>query len=605
MTFRTTFQLGLALSILLSLGLAPSAEAAKLQVNTGKGPHYVGTFIDIQVTATEFPGQPAPELEVTAPNKGRLDFINFQPSSSQSITIVNGRMTRTTEVKVVYRYRFVADSPGQVTIGPFSLNQGGVKSQSRPLRLQIRTLELSERLRVKIELPKGPIFVGQRVPVAVEFWLESNLQENLHDYTLQVPLFDNTENFRFADAPGPQGTVDVEIETAQGQVRFKGSAREETQGRTKFLIVRVPRTMIPSRSGTFEIPRATIVADEATRWQRDFFGGRRVTHVQKLRAVGLPRSIEVAAVPRANRPESFAGAVGRGYSLEVRADRSVVQVGDPITLTFTLRGEGNLEFASLPRLSAKGLLDPAQFRVPVGDLTGKLKGDTKKFTAVVRVESSDVREIPALEYTWFDADTRAFKTTHSRPIALSVRAAKLVSADDVVSASAPESAEEQPTPTTTTGKTKSTAVMVTTGADLAIERDITTLSRGSSSATSSKMLLVSCYLAPCLLFGLSLLDRRRRAVDPALVKQRKSLESQRKRIVSAASLSGREQAREFADALREMLALAPDARSPALESFLGECDALVYAPNEAGAGSGEPLEERARSYAEEILRGIE
>ncbi len=311
------------------------------------------------------------------------------------------------------------------------------------------------------------------------------------------------------------------------------------------------------------------------------------------------------AVPSANRPESFAGAVGRGFSLDVRADRSVVQVGDPITLTFTLRGEGNLESAGLPPLSAKGLLDPSKFRVPVGDLAGKLEGDAKRFTAVVRVESLDVREIPALDYTWFDADTRAFQTTRSRPIALSVRAAKLVGADDVVSGDASSEQESAPATAIATAEPEPDAVIALTGADLAIERDVATLGRGSSSAAGNGILLAVSYLAPCLLLGLSLVDRKRRAADPTLVRLRKSLESQRKRIYAATALSGREQAREFADALRGMLAAIPDARSPALESFLGECDALVYAPGEARAQSGESLDRRARSHARHILERVQ
>jgi len=590
------FHLGLILVAILS---AQATKAQQLQVDAGKGPHYVGTFIEIQVTATQFPGDPAPQLEVSDPTSGRLDFVDFQPSTNQSITIVNGRMTRKSEVRAVYRYRFVAEAPGRVTIGPFTLSQGGMKRQSRPLHLQIRTLELSKRLRVELKLPEGPIFVGQRVPISVEFWLESKLQENLHNYILQVPLFDQTKSFRFTDGPPAPGGTDVRIETAQGQLGLSGTAREVTRDGTNFLVVTVLRTMIPSRSGKFEIPRTSLVVDEATRWQRDFFGGRRATHVQKLRAVDLARSIEVAAVPSANRPESFAGAVGRGYSLEVSADRSVVQVGDPITLTFSLRGEGNLLSAGLPPLSAKGLLDPEKFRVPVGELAGKLKGDTKRFSAVVRVESSDVREIPALDYTWFDADTRSFQTTSSRPIALSVRAAKLVGADDVVRSEAPAETGSPLAPETSFQEPDT--VVALTGADLAIEQDVATLARGSSSGETSGALLAACYLVPSLLFGLSLLDRKRRAVDPALLRVRKSLDSQRKRIIAAASLSGRDQAREYADALREMIALLPDSRSPELESFLGECDALIYAPQGTEARSDEPLGDRALQHTESIL----
>ena len=68
------------------------------------------------------------------------------------------------------------------------------------------------------------------------------------------------------------------------------------------------------------------------------------------RATGKPITIRVAEVPRVGRPPSFAGAVGAGYSLEVDADRSVVQLGEPIMLSFHLRGDGDLSSASLPAL---------------------------------------------------------------------------------------------------------------------------------------------------------------------------------------------------------------------------------------------------------------
>ena len=175
-------------------------------------------------------------------------------------------------------------------------------------------------------------------------------------------------------------------------------------------------------------------------------------------------------------------------------------------------------------------------------------------------------------------------------------------ADDVVSSQVP--AETASPLANATPSPKPGSVAALTGADLAIERDLATLAKGNSSGATSGMLLAVSYLLPCLLFGLSLVDRKRRAVDPVLVKLRKSLDSQRRRILAATSLSGRDREREFADALREMLALVPDARSSALESFLGECDALVYAPEGTGALSDEPLAERARNHAEQILERV-
>ena len=592
----------IAIALPTLLLLASTALAQQAQVSVPTGPHYVGTPIEIQVVATGFEEEPAPEPSVQTPSRGRLDLVDVQPSTSESIVIVNGRVTRTKEVRFVYRYRYVVDTPGDVEIGPFTLAQGGVQRTTRTVRLKVADLAVSDRLAVRVELPESHVFVGQRVPVALEFSLEKELQENLHSYVLHAPLFDQIENFHFVDDPDPAATTDVEIETASGTLRLRGTAREEKRGGTRFFVVRIARTMIPLRAGSVEVEPASLVVDEATRWQRDFFGGRRVTHVRKLRAVDRARTLEVGAVPVEGRPESFAGAVGRGYSLEVSVDRSVVQVGDPITLTLTLRGEGNLETAGLPPLSAKGLLDPAQFRVPAGDLPGKFEGDAKRFTAVVRVQDERVREIPALEYSWFDADTQSFQTTRSRPVALSVRPAEVVSAADVVSG---EAEEEREAPSGEAGEApaeprESGAVPTLTGADLAIERDVTKLSRGASSQLGGWTLLAGIYSASCLLLGVAIVDRKRRLVDPAVVQLRQHLKTQSKRIRAAARLPGREGVREIADALRQMLARVPEARSAEIESFLGECDALVYAPDDPPEASSAELRERAVTLADGI-----
>ena len=154
----------------------------------------------------------------------------------------------------------------------------------------------------------------------------------------------------------------------------------------------------------------------------------------------------VKPFPLEGRPGSFAGAVGEGFSIEVAADRTVVRVGDPIGLTIALRGKGNLDNASLPPLSAEGGLNPDRFRLPEGDTPGKMADGVKQFQISVRVTDESVIEIPKLAYSWFDPETETYRTAHSKPIALRVMPAQVVSASDVVSATPPSAspAPQQP-----------------------------------------------------------------------------------------------------------------------------------------------------------------
>ncbi len=270
-----------ALWILASALLFPAstARAQQVELNVDRGPHYLGAPIEIQIIATGFEETPEPEAAAPTPDGGRLDYLGVQSSTESSIVIVNGRLRQTNEVRFVYRYRYLGSEPGPSEIGSFTVTQGANSRSTAPLRLQLRTLDLSDRLRVRLDLPEERVFVGQRIPVVLEIWFDEALRKNLHDYKLTVPLFDRTDSFQFIDVADPEGTTDVAIETAEGERKLRGTARDEVHRGTRYLVVSLTQTLIPLRAGDIEIEPSSLVADEATRWQRVFFGGRRVSHV--------------------------------------------------------------------------------------------------------------------------------------------------------------------------------------------------------------------------------------------------------------------------------------------------------------------------------------
>jgi hypothetical protein len=54
----------------------------------------------------------------------------------------------------------------------------------------------------------------------------------------------------------------------------------------------------------------------------------------------------------------------------------------------------------------------------------------------------------------------------------------------------------------------------------------------------------------------------------------------------------------MATAVREIVALLPESRSPAVDRFLEECDAIIYAP---GTTTDDPLEPELASLADALL----
>ena len=569
---------------------ATSAVAQQAHAQVARGPHYVGDPVDIHIVAEGYEQEPTPDVSVpTLPQEsGTLQYIGVTPKVSSSISFVNGQVTRSHEVSFTYRYRYLARQPGAIHIPSFSVSQGNVSRTTSAIDLDVRKVPTSNLIDVTVGIPEGPIFIGQKVPIFVEFWIDREMQQNLVSYALDVPLL-TSSNLRFLDDPSGAHDSELQIQTDSGTMLLPAKSNQRTRNGRTFLVVRAERTMVPITAGKFTVGAASVVIDHGTRFRRDVFRQRQATAVRKLKAQTREIELEIAEVPSEGRPPSFAGAIGRGYSLDVSADRSVVLLGEPIALTFTLRGDGDLSSARLPRLT--GMFDPAHFRLPEDEVAGLLddKGQGKpgkRFDVTVRVLDSSVREIPALAYSWFDADSRQFETTYSRPIALSVGAAQVIGAEQVErrpgnEVTAPESSSQDARADLaqdsipTSHRASSLAL---TGANLAVERDPAILLRDARTGGANALVTGSFYGMGVALVVLAVADRRRRSINPETAALQRSLAKATRELESVLSQPASKAAEAASRVLRQMLSLAPDAAGAELDDLLGELDARSYAP---------------------------
>jgi len=583
-----------------------SAQEAQLQVD--RGPYYVGTPINLVVVAVGFDPDSEPVSEVTTPEGGSLTLVGVTPNRSSSVVIINGQVQRSSSVKYNYRYQFLASEPGRFRVGPFRIRQSGTERTTAPVTLDVRDVPRSPRLEVELELDSEVAYVGSRVRATLEYRIDSELERNIVRSNLQLPALDLRDVFRIDADESIPDDVPIELATSSGPVVLRARVRTETREGRPWTIVAIPFFMLPLQSGRFTLAATSLTVDAGVQFSRDIFGGRRATQLEKLRAVDVPRQLEVKQLPLDGRPPSFAGAVGRGYSFEVAADRSVVQVGDPIELTLTLRGDGLLESASLPELSAPGLLPEGDFSVPSGSLTGEYQAEAKVFKAVVRAKRVGVTEIPALEFSYFDPSRDRFETVRSRPIALSVRPAEVVDASRVV---VPDAGAEAASGTPRASDAPSTEV---DGADLqrsrrpgfdldtvdlSIVREPERLAARRGLDGSGRWWGLGLYVASAGVLAGAFFERRRRGVDPEQASKRASLRQSFELVAQAAEQGDLDGVRALAGALRLLRADRMPASEVAkqLDQLLAECDAEIYAPGERS--------ERSQRFRELGRRGLE
>ena len=586
----------LVIALMAIVGPAGVARAeAQLEFQIGGQPYYVGVPVDIHLVASEVDRSPQPVCDAPPQDGGELRLIGIQPNFSSSVQILNGRVTRTSSATFTCQFQYTPNREGAHHIGPFRFKQASDEQNTKLLSISVKSVPLDPRTRVHITIPDEAVYIGQHLPVRIEWWLAIDLQDRVKSYQLRSPIFDDADAFRFVnDEPARRQEQSLEIVTSQGTLSLAAQVEERRSGGRDYLVVVAERTMVPLRAGKFNFAASTIQVDEVTRWSRDLFGGRRAAAVRRIYARDVELDLAIKIPPLAGRPKSFTGAVGRGFSLEVSADRSVVQLGDPILLRLTVRGDGNLATVSLPRLDGPGGLQAAQFRLPDDDQPGEIIDDSKVFRVAVRVLDDAVREIPTIAYSWFDPELESYETTQSRPIALSVRAAQVISAADVVAATPGNGANTvRPGPSPADAAdgagdgVERRGSFALTGADLSLEQEPAILLAGTA---NSSVQLAAAYGGSVLALVLAIVLRRQSGRDPASLARRKTFNAQHKRITQALSQSRPLAMTEIAAALREIITAAPDLGSPEADACIQRCDAVIYAPEDPTSSHIEPEE---------------
>ena len=564
-----TFLASLWAALFLVDGLSTSwAQSAKLQT-AQRPPYYAGVPLELQVIAEGFKESPQPEIQFNQPEGASLNLVGVSPSVSSSIQIINGRMTQSRSVVYNYRLNFLASKVGRYQVGPIRLTQGNAEKKIAAVSIEVTNVPAATNQKLKLIIPDSNIYIGQRIPIRLEWWVEADGVENLISQQANVPLFDQQDDFQFYDQEKDSDNK-FSVTLKSGQKEFPATVSSNQLDGKSYLVWKVERIMVPLKAGTFDIPSATVNVDEGLRWQSDLFGRRSVTQSRKLRTSSQPVKFRVLSLPTQNRPPSFAGAVGKGFVLEVSADRSVVQAGDPIKLTLKLKGDAEVANASLPVMT--GDLPDTDFRLPSGKVAGKYIDGEKQFEIVIRVLSDKVSEIPPISYSWFDPDLKSFQTTQSLPIALSVKGAQMISAQDVVGSSKdsqtpPElSNQEEPAASTQTNRNFSLI-----DADLSINRDLKLLTKSSSGILGSWWQQTFSYgLAMILVFAVTLM-RRQSEIDPQITAKLNELKLQREVINKANSVE------ELSNALRRVASITEIISRKEFESLLADCDTLQYA----------------------------
>jgi hypothetical protein len=564
-----------------------------VQVVYQRGPYYVGepTVVEVRVNgldgnsdiAVETDGRPDESIAITGPQKSQ--------STSSFTQIINGRVTSHESVNLRFIFQVVASKAGRYQVGPFSVKLG----------TEVQTVEAQEfefvepandpNMELEVAFPRSTFYVGERVPLSIQWAYTGDrheLQAAYSNLQIRSPIFDQGT----FEVPSPTSRTTLTISTAQGAMEIDADISTQRRGDRDYVVVTGELIMVMDRAGTFKDIPFTCRTVRVTQWGRDLFGDLQPRSSQPTIASATPLSFVVKPLPIDGRPESFSGAVGRGFSIDVATNRSVVRVGDPITLEITVRGEGNLDQLSLPQLSSGGSLDASRFQLSSEVPAGVVQGSTKQFKVNVRIKDKDVDQLPAIPFSWFDPQQAKYVTTQSKPIALQVAESEIISAQDVVAGAAPdarnsEPAGQPPGPTQPSHRSRQPLSVENAtspftdlvGANLAIENDIVKL-QVSSSQRTYRVVVASCYLLGMAAVAVAIANRRLVRRSPAATQRKMLLSRARRDLAASKKLTSREAAQRIAEALRILLSQAAGIDRVAAERLVADCETHIYAPHD-------------------------
>jgi len=148
--------------------------------------------------------------------------------------------------------------------------------------------------------------------------------------------------------------------------------------------------------------------------------GRRKYLAPKLTSEAPLVIVTVLPFPEKGKPASFNGAVGKYTFKASLSSSSTMDVGDEISLSLEIAGKGNLNSVPFPDIDCQPGFS-GFFRLSDLPPEESIQGDTKTAKYKLTPLTAFIKEIPSVEFSFFDPEDSQYKILHSAPIPITVR----------------------------------------------------------------------------------------------------------------------------------------------------------------------------------------
>jgi hypothetical protein len=331
-------------------------------------------------------------------NTPRVDGLEFgsTPSTSSYRQIINGRSSIETELSWSFR---------PTRTGTFIIPGRTVKIRDEEIRIpdvEVRSIPMDEETKSRalliIEMPEPPFYVGQSLPARVNLLGRRDLNISPRDFPqCESEAFQHTE---FSNSP------------RRGTVQYAGRS---------YNAIVWDILITPIKSGPTELSfRQDLALQVVTRDSRfPSIFNMSSSRTEPITVMSDTLETEILALPDPANPDTFTGAIGSFEVNRTLADTELT-VGEPVTLTLSIKGEGNFERIGPPELPE---WEGWRLYPPKVDFTQDGEdgfSGTKSFEFILIPQSIDLTEVPGFTYSTFDPETGVYRSSDLATIPVSV-----------------------------------------------------------------------------------------------------------------------------------------------------------------------------------------
>ena len=358
--------------------------------------------------------------DLRAPEFTDFDVLSGPYSSTSSSTsFVNGK--RTSSFEQTYTYMLMATKEGTFTIGPATVKVDGEQVQSNGVRIQVLPADEqpqqqqsavsnqqsanSQQQRANSQSASSENLFVRTIASKTRVHEQEALMITYKLYFANVDVAQLTNNTKL-----PEFTGFLKQDLDQGEIQTE---LEHYNGRNYQTAVLYRTILYPQHSGDIKIDPANFEAVLRVQVQQrarsifdDFFGS--YTNVTKmLTAPGV--TIHVSPLP-AGKPAGFSGGVGH-FTLTPSISQTEVQANEAVTIKLDISGSGNMKLLKTPAIDWPEGFEPYDPKV-----TNNFKTTTSGVSGTKSIEylaiprSAGEYTIPAVNFSYFDIDSKTYKT---------------------------------------------------------------------------------------------------------------------------------------------------------------------------------------------------